>query len=121
MIVEAVTMGSVNRPRSPVPCRTALPTSAAPAGTALIHAEAAFREALRAAAEYAVARAAGDIGEAELMRTRRRVRALRRHWTPRLESALARVELALEQAEHEDVVRRRRAARTREGGRGGGE
>lgn len=120
-VVETVTMG-VRHPSEvtcSVPDRT--PTSAPPANTALIHAEAAFREALRAAAEYAGARAARRILEAELTRTRRRARALRRHWIPRLESALARVELALEQAEHEDAVRRRWAARIREGGAGGGE
>lgn len=120
-IVETVTMG-VRHPSEAtcsVPDRT--PTSAPPANTALIHVETAFREALRAAAEYAVAREARRTVEAELTRTRRRARALRRHWTPRLESALARVELALEQAEHEDAVRRRWAARTREGGGAHGE
>ncbi|MCM2579748.1 V-type ATP synthase subunit D [Streptomyces meridianus] len=78
--------------------------------TALVHAEGAYREVLRAAGEYAAARsAARAVGDAVLS-TRRRVRALRRHWIPRLEQALERVDLALEQAEHEDVVRRRWAA-----------
>jgi vacuolar-type H+-ATPase subunit C/Vma6 len=40
-----------------------------------------------------------------------RARVLRRHWIPRLQDALAHAELALEQAEHEDAVRRRWAAR----------
>ncbi|MDQ0957164.1 vacuolar-type H+-ATPase subunit D/Vma8 [Streptomyces sp. B4I13] len=120
-IDETVTMG-VRYP-SEVTCalQDRAPDSAAPANTALVHAEAAYREAVRAAAEYAVAHAAARIVGAEVLSTRRRVRALRRHWIPRLETALARVELALEQSEHEDAVRRRWAARTlRESTRGAG-
>ncbi|MFG2859188.1 V-type ATP synthase subunit D [Streptomyces sioyaensis] len=86
------------------------PTSAAPSNTALVQAEAAYRAAVRAAAEYAVAQAAARIVGEELLSTRQRVRALRRHWIPRLEKALVRVGLALEQSEHEDAVRRRWAA-----------
>ncbi|MCX5435304.1 V-type ATP synthase subunit D [Streptomyces sp. NBC_00063] len=54
----------------------------------------AYREAVGAAAEYAVARAAAQIVGAEVPSTRRRVRALRRHWIPCLETALACVDLA---------------------------
>ncbi|MEU4849134.1 V-type ATP synthase subunit D [Streptomyces gilvosporeus] len=90
------------------------PASAAPGNTALVHAEASYREAVRAAAEYAAARAAARIVGAELLSTRQRVRVLRRHWIPRLEQELARVGLALEQSEHEDAVRRRWAARQAE-------
>ena len=118
-IDETFTMG-VRHP-SEVTCavQDRAATSAAPANTALVHAEAAYREAVRAAAEYAVARAAARIVGAEVLSTRRRVRALRRHWIPRLETALARVVLALEQSEHEDAVRRRWAAQTfAEGTRG---
>ncbi|MFH9860414.1 V-type ATP synthase subunit D [Streptomyces sp. NPDC017202] len=93
-----------------VPARP--PTSAAPANTALVHAEAVYGRALRAAAEYAVAHDAAELMGAEVVSTRHRVRALRRHWIPRLREALDRTELALEQAEHEDGVRRRWAART---------
>jgi vacuolar-type H+-ATPase subunit D/Vma8 len=117
---ETVTMG-VRHPfevTCVVPDRA--PSSAAPANTALVHAEAAYREAVRAAGEYAAARAASRIVGAEVLSTRRRVRALRRHWIPRLEAALARVELALEQTEHEDAVRRRWAARTPGKGTSGG-
>lgn len=92
------------------------PDAPAPANTALIHAEAAYAEAVRAAADYAVARAAARSVGAEVLSTRQRVRALQRHWIPRLERALARVDLALEQSEHEDAVRRRWAARAREDG-----
>lgn len=86
------------------------PGDAAPANTALVHAEAACADAVRAAAEYAVARAAARAVGDEVSSTRQRVRALRRHWVPRLEAALARADTALEQGEHEDAVRRRWAA-----------
>jgi V/A-type H+-transporting ATPase subunit D len=92
------------------------PDAPAPANTALIHAEAAYTEAVRAAAEFAVARAAARAVGAEVLSTRQRVRALQRHWIPRLEQALARVDLALEQSEHEDAVRRRWAAQAHEDG-----
>lgn len=85
-------------------------TAAAPRNTALVHAEAAYREAVRAALDHAVARSAARTVGAEVLSTRQRVRALRRHWIPRLREALVRAELALEQSEHEDAVRRRWAA-----------
>lgn len=47
---------------------------------------------------------------AEILSTGQRVRALRRHRIPRLGEALAHADLALEQSEHEDPVRRRFAA-----------
>ncbi|MDH6588960.1 V/A-type H+-transporting ATPase subunit D [Streptomyces sp. SAI-208] len=83
------------------------PDEPAPANTALFHAEDAYASAVRAAAEYAAAGAAARAVGDELLSTRRRVRALRRHWIPRLETALARVEAGLEQNEHEDAVRRK--------------
>ncbi|MGW2516389.1 V-type ATP synthase subunit D [Streptomyces sp. NPDC001617] len=92
------------------------PDALSPANTALIHAEAAYAEAVRAAAEYAVARAAARAVGAEVLSTRQRVRALQRHWIPQLEQALTRADLALEQSEHEDAVRRRWAARVLEDG-----
>jgi vacuolar-type H+-ATPase subunit D/Vma8 len=95
-----------------VPARPS--TAAAPANTALVHAEAAYARAVRAAAEYAAARTAAELVGAEVVSTRYRVRALRRHWIPRLREALDRADLALEQAEHEDGVRRRWATRTTE-------
>jgi vacuolar-type H+-ATPase subunit D/Vma8 len=116
---QAFTMG-VRHPSGiscTVPDRA--PTAAAPGNSALVHAESAYREALRAAGEYAARRAAANLVGAEVQSTRQRVRALRRHWIPRLEDALTRVELALEQSEHEDAVRRRWAAhRLQEGGPG---
>ncbi|MEU3985929.1 V-type ATP synthase subunit D [Streptomyces sp. NPDC026672] len=83
------------------------PTAAAPINTALVHAEAAYGRAVRAAAEYAAAHAAAELVGAEAISTRHRARALRRHWIPRLREALDRSDLALEEAEHEDSVRRR--------------
>jgi len=112
-IDEATTMG-VRHPSGAscgLPDRT--PTAATPRNTALVHAEAAYREAVQAAAEYAAARAAARIVGEETSRTRQRVRALRRHLIPRLEGALARVDLALEQSEHESAVLRRWAGRQR--------
>jgi V/A-type H+/Na+-transporting ATPase subunit D len=89
------------------------PTEPTPGNTALAHAEAAYRDALRTAAEYATATAAARLLGAEVHTTRRRVRALRRHWIPRLTGTLTAIDLALEQAEHEDTVRRRWAAERR--------
>ncbi|WP_225812204.1 V-type ATP synthase subunit D [Streptomyces spinosus] len=85
-----------------------------PSNTALAHAETAYRAAARAAAELAVHRAAAELLAAEAVRTRQRVRALRRHWIPRLQDELAAADLALEETEHEEAVRRRWA-----GGHGG--
>ncbi|MFF4145565.1 V-type ATP synthase subunit D [Streptomyces sp. NPDC001698] len=78
--------------------------------TALAHAETAYRAAVRAAANLAARQAAAELLAAETERTRQRVRALRRHWIPRLQDELAAMELALEEAEHEEAVRRRWAS-----------
>ncbi|MGW2183211.1 V-type ATP synthase subunit D [Streptomyces sp. NPDC001732] len=86
------------------------PAESTPPNTALAHAEVAYRSAVRAAAEHAAHRAAADLLAAEAERTRQRVRALRRRWIPQLRSELAAVEIALEEAEHEEAVRRRWAA-----------
>ncbi|MFE0512721.1 V-type ATP synthase subunit D [Streptomyces sp. NPDC058964] len=86
------------------------PAEPTPPNTALAQAETAYRAAVRAAAEYAAHRAAADLLAAEGERTRQRVRALRRRWIPRLQRELAALETALEEAEHEEAVRRRWAA-----------
>ncbi|WP_327312693.1 V-type ATP synthase subunit D [Streptomyces sp. NBC_01235] len=105
----------VRRPATAsVSVRARPPTSAAATNTALVHAEGAYGRAVRAAAEYAAAHTAAELMGAEVISTRHRVRALRRHWIPRLREALDRADLALEQSEHEDGVRRRWAARTAE-------
>ncbi|MCH0559282.1 V-type ATPase, D subunit [Streptomyces sp. MUM 16J] len=106
----AVLMG-VRHPAA-VSCTDAVRTAREPAppNTALVLAESAYRAAVRAGAEYAAHHAAAELLAAEAERTRRRVRALRRHWIPRLRHELAAVELALEESEHEEAVRRRWAA-----------
>ncbi|MFJ7900161.1 V-type ATP synthase subunit D [Streptomyces sp. NPDC096198] len=86
------------------------PWEQTPPNTALAHAETACRAAARAAAELAAHQAAAELLAAEVVRTRQRARALRRHWIPRLQDELAVAELALEEAEHEEAVRRRWAA-----------
>ncbi|WP_083462313.1 V-type ATP synthase subunit D [Kitasatospora griseola] len=93
------------------------PAVAAPANTALVRAETAYREAVRAAAEHAATAAAVRIIGAEVLSTGQRVRALRRHWIPRLSEALAHTELTLEQNDFEDAVRRHWASRDRQAGR----
>ncbi|MGW2374722.1 MULTISPECIES: V-type ATP synthase subunit D [Kitasatospora] len=115
VVVEWTVSMGVHHP-SGVSCTDAVRAAhePAPGNTALVHAEAAYREAVRAAAAYAAHRTAARLVGEETARTRRRVRALRRHWIPRLTAELAAVEQAVEQAEHEDAVRRRWAAdRTR--------
>ncbi|MFI1169357.1 V-type ATP synthase subunit D [Streptomyces sp. NPDC020801] len=87
------------------------PGEALAPNTALAHAETEYRTAVRTGAEYAAARTAAELVAAEALRTRQRVRALRRHWIPRLTQELAAADQALEQAEHEEAVRRRWAAR----------
>ncbi|MFE9773706.1 V-type ATP synthase subunit D [Streptomyces sp. NPDC005931] len=109
--VRWTTSMGVRRPAAvsvSVPARP--PRAATPANTALLHAEAAYGRAVRAAAEHAAVRAATGLVGAELVGTRHRVRALRRHWIPRLRQELDRAGMALEQAEHEDGVRRRWSA-----------
>ncbi|GGS55480.1 V-type ATP synthase subunit D [Streptomyces cinerochromogenes] len=86
------------------------PAEPTPSNTALAHAETAYRAAARAAADLAAHRAAAGLLAAEAERTRQRVRALRRHWIPRLRDELAAVELAVEEAERQEAVRRRWAA-----------
>ncbi|MEU3347204.1 V-type ATP synthase subunit D [Streptomyces sp. NPDC006700] len=86
------------------------PAEPTASNTALAHAETAYRAAARAAADLAAHQAAAALLAAETERTRQRVRALRRHWIPQLQDELAAMELALEEAEHEEAVRRRWAS-----------
>ncbi|MGW9029078.1 V-type ATP synthase subunit D [Streptomyces sp. NPDC055722] len=90
------------------------PAEPTPGNTALAHAETAYRAAVHSAAQHAAARTAAELIAAEAERTRQRVRALRRHWIPQLAHELAAVELALEEGEHEEAVRRRWAASSRD-------
>ncbi|WP_433618701.1 V-type ATP synthase subunit D [Dactylosporangium sp. CA-139114] len=79
----------------------------APGGAALSRAEAAYRAAALAAVRHAAADAALATVEAEMAATRRRVRALDRHWIPALEAALAARTLQLAELEAADLARRR--------------
>ena len=83
----------------------------APAGNAaLVTAREAHRAAVDAAVRHAVAEGAARVVAAEEAATRRRLRAIEERWVPRLEEALAGVELALEEREHAEGVRLRWAA-----------
>ena len=79
-------------------------------GAALIRAEAAYRDAADAAVRHAAALAAVRALGAETAATRQRARALRRHWIPRLDAALAATQLGLDEQEHAEGVQRRWAA-----------
>jgi V/A-type H+/Na+-transporting ATPase subunit D len=101
--------------RYPVEATCSTPEDASPplAGTAaLTGAAAAHRAALAAAVRHAAAAAAARTVDAEVSATRQRLRAIEDRWIPRLRAALAAVELALDELEHADGVRLRRAAAT---------
>jgi V/A-type H+-transporting ATPase subunit D len=101
--------------RYPVEAAYVPPEQAAPtlAGTAaLAGAAAAHRAALAAAVRHAAATAAASTVDAEVTATRQRLRAIEDRWIPRLHAALTEVELALDELEHADGVRLRRAAAT---------
>ena len=75
------------------------PAAAAPSNTALAHAVEAVRAALDAAAQHAVAVEAVRLIDAEVLATRRRLRAVQDRLIPRLTEALHDVEMALEELE----------------------
>lgn len=81
---------------------------AATSGTsALEQAVTAHAAALRAAAQHAVAEAAVRRIDAEVAETRRRLRAVSRHWIPLLDAALREIELDLEELERAEGLRLR--------------
>lgn len=80
-------------------------------GAALVTAAAAYRDALRAAADFGAASATCRVIEAEIGQTRRRLRAISDRWIPRLESRLQRLRQELDETEREETFRRRRASR----------
>jgi V/A-type H+-transporting ATPase subunit D len=90
----------------PGPAELAGPAALAPAANA-------YRHALEAGVQHAAACAARDRLRSELEATRRRLRAIRATWIPRLEAVLYRVELALEEAEREEIGRTRWAREER--------
>ena len=87
--------------------------SALGGGTALVLAAAAHRQALQAAAEHGAARLALDRVRNELGATTRRLRAVERRWIPAHETALAALELALDEGEREESARVRWFVRRR--------
>jgi V/A-type H+-transporting ATPase subunit D len=74
-------------------------------GSSVTLAAEAHAEALKAAAAFAVARAAYEAVSAELAATTRRLRAIERRWIPEHQAALRKLELSLNQSELEDAIR----------------
>jgi V/A-type H+-transporting ATPase subunit D len=79
--------------------------------SALVEAQRAHRRAVESAARFGVARTSLERIGAELARTSQRLRAIERRWLPEHESALAGLELQLEEYEREDGARIRWALR----------
>lgn len=90
-------------------------TAAPPGNAALFVAVEAHRRALQVAVQLAVAEAAVRAVEAEEAATRRRLRAIEDRWVPRLQEALAQVQLGIEEQEHAEAVRLRWARERRPG------
>jgi V/A-type H+-transporting ATPase subunit D len=86
-----------------------------PTNSALVVATRRYRDAVAAAVHHAVADAALRVLEAEEASTRRRLRAITERWIPRLERALAELELGLEEQERTEAVGLRWAAGVRPG------
>ncbi|MEQ4725890.1 V-type ATP synthase subunit D [Nonomuraea sp. B19D2] len=74
-----------------------------PITTALVPAKDAYRDALRAGLEHAIAADAARIVAAEAASTNRRIRALKDRLLPLLEEALAAIELSLDEMERADI------------------
>ncbi len=86
------------------------PDTPSVANAALLMARESHRRALEAAVQHAVVEAAVRVLQAEELATRRRLRAIEDRWIPRLQEALAEVQLRLEEEEHSDGVRLRWAS-----------
>jgi len=109
-IAWRTTMG-VNYPAT-VECSmddSGIPTFA-PDNSALVSVHKAAHAAVQAGAEYAVAATALRSVRAEVQATRRKLRAIRERWVPRLEAAKAALLVSLDDQEHEEHVRLRWAA-----------
>lgn len=77
---------------------------------AMVEAAAAYRRALQAATEHAVATTAARAIDAEVTMTQQRLRGLQDRWVPRLTTALAELRLRLDEAELAEHIRLRWAA-----------
>ncbi|MGZ4505971.1 MAG: V-type ATP synthase subunit D [Blastococcus sp.] len=110
-VAWTVAMG-VRHPREAVVRSAApAPTAATPGNTALVVAADAYRAALAAGATHAVVAEAVRRIDAEVLATRRRLRAVQDRWIPRLAEALHDVEAGLEELELAEGGRLRWAAR----------
>ncbi|MDA3625130.1 V-type ATP synthase subunit D [Saccharopolyspora sp. WRP15-2] len=78
-----------------------------PCGPAMIEAAEAHDTALDVALRHAADRTALRLVRAEIATTRQRVRMLRRHWIPKLRTALIAADFALEEQERSEVLLRR--------------
>ncbi|GAB3979447.1 hypothetical protein GCM10029978_074850 [Actinoallomurus acanthiterrae] len=87
----------------------ALPPSL-PCSAALVRARRACRTALETAVRHAAAQEAERVLAQEVTITRQRIRALEKRWIPRLATAIADIDLALEEMERSDAARLLRAA-----------
>lgn len=106
-ITEETTMGVRHAARASVALPPPEADEPTPDSSALALAATAYREALRLGAEHAAAVAARDAVRAETASTRRRLRAVQKHWLPTLAEAQQTLADALEEAEREDGVRMR--------------
>ena len=89
---------------------------AVPDNTALVQAIAAAERAVDAAVDHAAAVAALAAMRAEMVSTRRQLRAVGDRWIPRLEAAHHAVTVALDDQEHDESVRLRWAAGSKQRG-----
>jgi V/A-type H+/Na+-transporting ATPase subunit D len=108
-----VTWSAVMGARFPGEARLRLPDAGAdstlPSTAAVTCAAVAYRQALAAAVDAAVAEAAARLVDAEIATTRLRVRAVEDRWIPRLEAASTELALRLAEAEGAEAVRLRLA------------
>lgn len=95
--------------------------SFSPDNSALVVVGPAAQRAVRCGAEYAVAATALESVRAEVVATRRTLRAIRERWVPRLERATAELLVALDDEEHAEHVRLRWASAAAEMGGAGHE
>lgn len=87
-----------------------LPTDAVPDSAALLQARQAARRVVRAGVDQAVAGTALDAVRAEIVTTRRQLRAVQTRWLPRLEEARRVLGMALDDQEHDEALRLRWSA-----------
>jgi V/A-type H+-transporting ATPase subunit D len=86
------------------------PSAFQPDNSAVARVGSAAEQVVRAGADCAVTETALESVRAEIHSTRRKLRALRERWIPRLEEAQTRLLLALDDEEHDEHVRLRWAA-----------